>query len=326
MIDKITIHKTENKIVSNFSIMPEGPEVRVVTDKLQILVGHYLSAINWDDKSKYRNGLDNFELIVHHLPLRIEEIHCKGKQIFFRLSNSSPLLDSDTDTSHLSNTPRLDYSPVECFYLNITLGMEGKLLHSPGNHSNMIFNLCQEYGISNNQTIITINSRKLYYDDSRHFGNIFIFNYEQYMNKLSLIGPDLLVDDIDPTVWLAKARNVRIKKKQICDYLMEQKYFSGIGNYLKSEILYAAGIKPDRSMSDIKDEEFLNILTEAQRIIRESYQANGLTIRSYIDPTGNPGKYQQLIYNKDIDSNGYTIVRSKFKDDRTTFWVPELQH
>lgn len=292
--------------------------MRVVVDKLQFLRGYYLSEINWNDNSRYRDGLDKYDLISEHLPLRIDELHCKGKQIFFKLVSS--------DESNMSNPINADNPISHCFYLNVTLGMEGKFLHEPGRYSDIIFDLCQEYVLTDNQTVIGINGRKLFFDDSRHFGNIFIFTEEQYISKLSTIGPDILAEDIDPSLWLDKAKNGRIKKKQICDFLMEQKYFSGIGNYLKSEILYAARIKPDREMGDISDDEFLTILNCAQQIIRESYQSNGLTIKSYIDPTGETGKYQRLVYDKDVDPNGYTVIRSKFKDNRTTHWVPELQH
>lgn len=302
--------------------MPEGPEVKVVVDKLQFLQNYYLSAIIWDNKSKYRNGLDNFDLISAYLPIRIDAIHCKGKQIFFKLVGSN-----STINTKISDTGIPDISDgLIYFYLNITLGMDGKLLHEAGNYSNMIFNLCQDYTLTSNQTIITFDMRTLYYDDSRHFGNIFILTEEQYVHKILTIGPDLLVDDIDELMWLTKARNTRIKKKQICDYLMEQKYFSGIGNYLKSEILYVARIKPDRTMVDITDDEFITILHVAQQIIQRSYSSNGLTIQSFIDPTGETGKYQRLVYDKKIDQNGYIIVRSKFTDKRTTYWVPELQH
>ena len=285
--------------------MPEGPEVKIIVDRLSFIQGRYLTEIEWDKASKYRDGIDGYQELYEYLPLMIESIHCKGKQIFFVLT-----------------------SKTIKYVLNCTLGMEGRWLFEPTSHSNLNLKHCPEYlqyTLNGKVQPLSIDEEILYFDDCRHFGNLFILTEIQYQNKLSQIGPDLLTEEISPDSWLSKAKNGRIKNKQICDYLMTQKYFSGIGNYLKSEILYAAKIRPNRMMKELSDHDLLTILHFAQFKIRQSYQSKGLTIRSYIDPDGNKGEFKCSVYGKDVDPDGNKVIKDTFKDKRTTHWVSEVQ-
>jgi len=289
--------------------MPEGPEVHTIVDQLfPTLVGRYLLSIKWDIKSKYRNGMTMYDNLSLHLPVQIKDVTCKGKQIFFELHSEYVVND-------VKNT---------CiFYINCTLGMEGRWTKEPTKHCNLWFELGDV--IKGENVKIQIFEENLYFDDSRHFGNITILTESEYENKLKSIGPDLISDDINTGEWLSKANNPRIKNKQICDYLMDQKYFSGVGNYLKSEILYDAKIKPDRIMGDLYENELITIFKCAKYKIQESYQSNGLTIRSYISPNGEPGTFVLSVYGKEMDPHGNTVVKTVFKDKRTTHWVPSVQ-
>ena len=289
--------------------MPEGPEVHTIVDHLgPQITGKHLLSIGWDDKSKYRDGLDLYDELSRFLPIKIESLICKGKQIFIKLVNRYTVNG-------------ISYEGV--FYLNCTLGMEGRFIWEPETHSNLWIEL-GDLNECNNVKLVIVD-KTLYFDDSRHFGNITILTELDYADKIKAIGPDLLTDEITREEWLSKAHNKRISKKQICDYLMEQKYFSGIGNYLKAEILYAARIKPDRSMANLSEDDLMTILKCAQNKIRESYQSNGLTIRSYIAPDGSTGTFERVVYGKETDPYGNKIVQTVFKDKRTTHWVPGVQ-
>ena len=147
----------------------------------------------------------------------------------------------------------------------------------------------------------------------------------QLQNKINKIGPDLLNDQFTLEIWKNKITWSRIKSKQICGFLMEQKYFSGIGNYLKSDILYLAAIRPDRSLMTLTDEEITRIFHVAVKTIRRSYHYRGCTIKSYWDPDGKAGKYERIVYGKTHDQYGNEIIKSTFKDKRTTHWVPSIQ-
>ena len=50
-------------------------------------------------------------------------------------------------------------------------------------------------------------------------------------------------------------KNKRVSEKTLPEVLMNQKKISGVGNYLKSEILYASKISPYRLIKDLTDSE-----------------------------------------------------------------------
>ena len=129
-------------------------------------------------------------------------------------------------------------------------------------------------------------------------------------------------------MWRKSIQNSRRKNIIICDFLKEQKYFSGIGNYLLSEILYGAEIKPDRKLQDLSDKEIETLLKISVQKIKESHQHGGLTIRSYWDLYGNRGTFPIKVYRKTVDPLGNKVIADNkiAKDKRTVHWVPQIQH
>lgn len=292
--------------------MPEGPEIRVITEWLiKVLEGRYFRSVFYNEKSKYRNdGIKNHDLLHSYLPSRISNISCKGKLIVISL---------------------------ECgLYITSQLGTEGKWSTQSFNHSDLWI----EYGDYSGIFFIT---NTLYFDDSRHQGHFNIYmSYEELLNdKLKNFGIDLLALSIgslnyyvNPNIsyddaynkWYYELKNPRISKKQIWDFLLnDQKRFCGIGNYLQSEILYASGIKHERSLDSLSDQDISNLFYYAVNIMYESYQSRGLTIKSYWDPEGKPGTFQKKVYKQEYDPYGRKVHSIKLKGGRTGYWVPEAQ-
>ena len=95
--------------------------------------------------------------------------------------------------------------------------------------------------------------------------------------------------------------------------------------YLKSEILYRSKIRPDRVLSSISDDEINTLYNVTLQTIKEAYLAGGLTIKSFWSPDGQRGMFPVHVYKKEIDPLGNSIVAEKFKDGRTSYWVPKIQ-
>jgi len=233
--------------------------------------------------------------------LIIVNISCKGKQIFFQL---------------VDNTGNV-------LYINSRLGLEGKWSLKEGNHTRFCLYLYRY--LTNIKGITKIENVILYYDDSINYGGIDILSEQQYQRKIKEIGPDLLSENINYNIWYNIIKNGRLKQKQICNFLMDQKKFSGIGNYLKSEILYRSKIRPDRVLSSISDDEINTLYNVTLQTIKEAYLAGGLTIKSFWSPDGQRGMFPVHVYKKEIDPLGNSIVAEKFKDGRTSYWVPKIQ-
>lgn len=166
----------------------------------------------------------------------------------------------------------------------------------------------------------------LYYDDSRRFGQMVWFGYLDEINaQLKDVGPDWLSGSITLEQFAKEIRNQRISRWPICKFLMDQKRFSGIGNYLKAEILYAARVRPDRMLFTLTDEEIAALFEHCQAIPLSSYQQGGHTSRTYLAPDGRAGGYPVKIYRQMVDPHGYRIVSGEMGDGRTSWYVPEVQ-
>lgn len=306
--------------------MPEGPEVKIITEFLRIQAkGWYLSwdsPIEHDHKSKYLNKSESF-LKLRGWLLYITRVFCKGKQIFFELEAQSMFYEPCKQLKDL-------YLKKErCkFYLNSTLGTEGKWvlinqhrdcqskdksLADP-KHSNLWLNLVREN-----------EEKELFFNDVRHQGNFFVFDEREFQEKWDKIGPDLLSEKVSYQEYYNVISRSRLKQKQICDFLLAQQYFSGIGNYLKAEILYECEIRPDRTLGELTKKEKQILWQVSKALIRDSYESGGKTIRSFYRPDGKTGNFQVLVYGRKTDPNGRKVFQNTFKDKRNTYWVPSVQ-
>ena len=307
--------------------MPEGPEVKIITEWLKsICVGKYYMSLFIDISSKYyKYELTGMKHIKNIQTLRIDDIICKGKQIFFVLINDQILYD---DYNNI-------YENYNKYYINSTLALEGywslqkQWVKSTGNsHSNLWITLGDK---QNNKYENIFN---LYFDDSRHHGNIRILNEQEYTNKINKdIGPDLLNEEVEWDLYYTKVKNImdRTRTLTLEDFLLKQNYFSGIGNYLKSDILYLSRLNPYRNIKSLKDMEKYELYTKSILIIHEAYNLGGMTIKSFKNPFNKDNNYKggyiPYVYGKIYDTNGYKILKTNGQNDtkRTTYWVQQLQ-
>jgi endonuclease-8 len=73
--------------------------------------------------------------------------------------------------------------------------------------------------------------------------------------------------DVMNDAWSAKAAKAKLKAKPdmlICDALLEQDIFSGVGNIIKNEILYRVKVHPEAKMGDIPPRKTTEIIDEAR--------------------------------------------------------------
>lgn len=277
--------------------MPEGPEVHTIGDWLEEeLYDAIIHNIDYNASSRYnKTGLVGLEELRELLPLQINEIRAIGKKIIFYLKHET----------------------CDIFLIS-SLMMEGKWIWQDTKHSDLWFEVTRpdEEETSN-----------LYFNDSRHFGTLeIIFGQEAINERMRDVGPDLLSEEISDDDWLRQIRYSRIKNKKIGLFLMEQKYFSGIGNYLRAEILYAAKISPHRPLLKLSDDEALTIFRHARRLINESYHAQGATLATYTNPHGGKGMFKVVVYNQRYDPLGNEVIKEDIGDKRSTHWVPSIQH
>lgn len=276
--------------------MPEGPEVKRMSDvlhnKLQKL---YLFKFDILEGSRYiKNKLENYDIFVESLPLKLIKIYSIGKKIIFEFEQDI----------YIINEPRME---GHWFLSNNEIGK----------HTNHVM----RFGyISNNIGYIT---DEAYFDDTRHFGVFTICNGGYVKKVKDGLGPDILNDNIDINIWMKSFD--KVKNWEICKALMDQSVIAGIGNYLKSEILYKSKISPNRRIKDISEEEHKVLMEISIETIKLSYKMGGLSFATYKDPDGKIGNFKVEVYQKKYDNIGNIVVRDVFTDGRSTYWVKEIQ-
>jgi formamidopyrimidine-DNA glycosylase len=135
----------------------------------------------------------------------------------------------------------------------------------------------------------------------------------------------MLSDDVPDDVFIARMR--KKNNRVITENLMDQKLICGVGNYLKSESLYFAGISPIRTVNTLTDSELAKLNKTIKSVIRASYQTGGATIYTFQGFDGEKGQYSRrfAVYNQVKDPKGYDVKSFTSPEGRTTFWVPEEQ-
>lgn len=188
-------------------------------------------------------------------------------------------------------------------FLIFSFGMTGRISWKPSKYSLIKFSCEPDF----------------YFEDIRRFGNVLL------TGKLELnLGPDVF-GEISKAKFEEIFKQKKLQNKEISEVLLDQKVLSGIGNYLKSEILYSAEILPQRTVASLTPEELEKLRIACYKIPRESYEHHGLTIENYFDPDGKKGEYDPLVYGKKIDALGNPVIKGTTKDQRTSYWVPEVQ-
>ena len=269
--------------------MPEGPEVRKTVDWLQKFKGKTLKNIGIiSGRYGKKKEIPGWQRFDY--PVVLKDVQCKGKFIYFTFS------DEKSD-----------------YYMFNTLGMSGMWSNVYGKHARVAF--------------FFADAELLYYIDTRNFGTLKVVSSKKELEKkLSSLGPDVLNDSgMDPGLF--RRRFLKKPDKTITECLMNQSVISGVGNYLKAEILYACQISPHRLCRDITDKEYGSLYEACYLLPRLSYKMGGATIATYRDPDGKEGEFSRrfAVYNQKKDPDGRAVIKEVTKDKRTTHWVPEVQ-
>jgi formamidopyrimidine-DNA glycosylase len=171
----------------------------------------------------------------------------------------------------------------------------------------------------------------VHYDDCRKLGSISV------TSDITIdIGPDMLwyaiglygINDgliplINTEVTLPYYISIvrKYPKMPICRFLLDQSKFSGVGNYLKSEILYMSNIHPTTTMESLSDYNIEVLYWSTIYVMVRSYLMEGFTLRSYVNPYGVKGRYQPMVYGRCIDDYGNQVHRGVFQDGRVSYYI-----
>jgi formamidopyrimidine-DNA glycosylase len=278
--------------------MPEGPEIRTVADKVR---PYLLSKIITD----FYTGERAKTLGFHNLkcPVTIIGVRSHGKKVLI-----------DLDSGHL---------------IIASFGMAGRLQWTKGDHSHIRFDLSTAE--MKGPFRVMKFAFSLFFQDPRYMGGIDIIPNANIPLYFKDIGPDLLQHALDEKTWIPLDTwvSIFVQKKylkwKVADVLVEQCLVACIGNYLRAEILYYAGVNPERLVETITRDEWDRIRICSHRILLVSYSYGGFTIESFISPDGERGLYPAAVYGRTHDALGNPVVTGKGKNGQTLHYVPAVQ-
>ena len=94
---------------------------------------------------------------------------------------------------------------------------------------------------------------------------------------LAGLGPDLLDPRTSPAKIRRRLRDRRFQGRALGGLLLDQGFLAGVGNYLRSEILFFAGLRPDLRPKDLDNQQLDSLARCARTVTLRSYRTAGVT-------------------------------------------------
>ena len=130
---------------------------------------------------------------------------------------------------------------------------------------------------------------------------------------LRQLGPDPLGAGFDVAVAARRLREAAAKR-EIGDALLDQRILAGLGNAIRVEACFEAGVSPWRRVGELSDSELERIVAESERIMRVSVETGTRPRRIYrANRSGCPS------------CGGPVESRGQGDDNRTAYWCPRCQ-
>ncbi len=94
---------------------------------------------------------------------------------------------------------------------------------------------------------------------------------------ISKLGPDVLSKGLQPEALQALLRSKKHHRRRFSTLYLDQHFLAGIGNYLRSEILFVARLNPYLRPIDCTDEQLHTLAAASISISYQSYKYKGVT-------------------------------------------------
>lgn len=257
--------------------MPELPEVETVRQVLRTkILNKKISEVKVIYEGIIKDDTVN-DFKKMIINQTINEINRKGKYLFF-------MLDDYVLISHLR--------------------MEGKYFLKDS--SDKID--------THEHVIITLGDIDLRYHDVRKFGTMQLRTKDTLFttNPILKLGMEPLTDDFT----YEKLKGIIKCKKKLKTFLLEQEHICGIGNIYADEICFLSNLHPEQILSNITDEDIMNIYNATNTVIDKAVKDGGTTIRSYTSSLGVTGRFQLRLnvhqrVNQPCKTCGNIIIKTK---------------
>ncbi len=235
--------------------MPELPEVETVKRQLQ----KGLSGRKIVDLEMWKRGRikpEGAKFAEGLFGRTFLSVERRAKLLIFKLDDGTAL------TAHLKMTGKFVFVSAE---------------YQPVKHDRILF--------------ILDDGTRLVWSDVRQFGFIHQVSSEELEKILSVYGPEPLETSAES---LAE-RIIQPKTRMLKAALLNQEVVAGIGNIYADEACHRAGLRPTRRLGSLSKKDRVNVMRQAQLILKESLAQKGTSANDYVDTQGERGGFLGLL-------------------------------
>jgi endonuclease-8 len=300
--------------------MPEINEVKQYADFLNSkLKNKNIIQVNiLNGRYKKHRPFTNYNELQKNLPIKVLDIKTKGKFLYMILANN--------------------------LYLFSTLGLSGGWVYKKNNSTKYEHPIILEYlkkeqidsymeqSLKHLNVEFKTQNGSVYFYDTLSFGTLKIIdNQNELDNKLNMIGPDIMDNETNYELFSERIKKSKNLHKMIGIVLMDQKTISGIGNYLRADILWLSKISPFRKVNKLTDEELKKIFHNAKVLTWGQYdikEAKRLKIITSEDKLPSDYNRDFFVYYEDKDIYGHKITKEELYEGsqkRFIYYVKSYQ-
>tara|TARA_B100000579_G_C22669498_1_gene774932 strand:- start:74 stop:937 length:864 start_codon:yes stop_codon:yes gene_type:complete len=281
--------------------MPELPEVEIIKQSLNKKIkGKIIQKVSVKNRNLRFKLASNFEKKIRNK--RIVQIYRFSKYIIIKFDDNSGFIIhlGMSGTIHLIDKVKNNIVTNSSFY------------HSP--------NLPKKH----NHIEIEFKKKKLIYNDPRRFGYFLFFNNEEELNFFFIhFGPEPFFKSFTSKYIYNYFKN---KEKNIKNFLLDQRFVSGIGNIYASEILYFCRINPSKKAKNLSFNDCKKIFYFSKLVLKKAIKKGGSSIRNFKNTTGNQGKFQKTfkVYQREnlncLKFSCKGVIKKKIISNRSSFF------
>ncbi|SFL35719.1 bifunctional DNA-formamidopyrimidine glycosylase/DNA-(apurinic or apyrimidinic site) lyase [Halanaerobium salsuginis] len=275
--------------------MPELPEVETVIKGLRPLItDKVITDVEVREAMMIgypEKDVEKFKQGI--IATQIESVKRRGKYIMIELNNGKQLI------IHLRMTGKLLVKEVEAFR---------------DKHTHLIFSLND--------------GQQIRFNNIRKFGRVYLIdkNHPEQAGGLAKLGPEPL----DQELSLEDFKKLFVGRRGVLkSLLLNQKFVAGIGNIYADEILFRAGIKPDRTADTLTELEKEKIYINMREVLAKGIIYGGTSFSDYVNAFGEKGSFQEELQvhqreGEECYKCGTIIEKTKISG-RSTYYCPQCQ-
>jgi formamidopyrimidine-DNA glycosylase len=259
--------------------MPELPEVETLRRDLEKeVVGKRIKQVDVKGMRSIRRHTNRKQFAGKLEGHKITGVERRGKYLVVRLEDGEVLV--------------------------VHLGMSGQLLRAKGGAREPVDK-------HTHVTITFTQGGQLRFVDPRTFGELFVTAPEELARELPELA-HLGFDPIDDMMsWTRFGEMLHERKTKLKALLMDQRFVAGIGNIYSDEILFAAGLRYDRSSDSLSSQEVRRLYRAMVETLQDAIKHRGSSLadEQYRDLFGEVGEFQSL--HKVYDREGQACRRCR---------------